>query len=307
MASDVCANCAARGNQAADSCANCGREASDAVELKNCAACLLVKYCSVDCQRAHRKQHKVACKERADELKDERLYGEGHERPESDFCPICTLPIPFPMGEHSGLNVCCSKMVCNGCRLAAHKRGMHDCPFCRTTPAGDGGAVLARVQKRVDAKDPEAITFLGDQYFFGYHGLEENVSLAVELWKEAVELGSIDAHFNIGNQYFVGSGVAQNIAKAIHYWEVAAMQGHVESRNKLGMCDFTDRNYGRAVRHFLITAKMGSDVSLGMIKLMFAQGQASKQQYAEALRGYQFATEEMKSPDRDEWKALAER
>ena len=65
---------------AADVCANCGQEGGDGVKLKNCTACLLVKYCGVECQKAHRKQHKKACKKRAAELEDERLYGQGHER-----------------------------------------------------------------------------------------------------------------------------------------------------------------------------------------------------------------------------------
>ena len=64
---------------------------SDAKKLWNCTACLLVKYCCVDCQKSHRKQKK-ACKERAAELKDEKLYSQGHQRQEGDFCPICTLP-----------------------------------------------------------------------------------------------------------------------------------------------------------------------------------------------------------------------
>ena len=70
-------------------------------KLKNCTAYRLVKYCGVDCQKAHRKQHKKACKQRAAELKDERLYSQGHERPEGDFCPICTLLIPLRMDDHS--------------------------------------------------------------------------------------------------------------------------------------------------------------------------------------------------------------
>ena len=70
---------------AADVCANCGQEGGDGVKLKNCTACLLVKYCGVDCQRAHRKLHKKACKQRAAELKDEELYSQGHERPEGHF------------------------------------------------------------------------------------------------------------------------------------------------------------------------------------------------------------------------------
>ncbi|EJK44165.1 hypothetical protein THAOC_37324, partial [Thalassiosira oceanica] len=55
-------------------CANCGKHGSDTVKLKNCTACRLVKYCGVDCQRDHRKQHKKTCKQRAAELKDEELY-----------------------------------------------------------------------------------------------------------------------------------------------------------------------------------------------------------------------------------------
>ena len=88
-------------DDASVACAHCGKHGSDTVKLKNCNACRLVKYCGVDCQKAHRKQHKRACKQRAAELKDELLYNQGHERPEGDFCPICTLAIPFPMNEHS--------------------------------------------------------------------------------------------------------------------------------------------------------------------------------------------------------------
>ena len=55
--------------QTVEACANCGKESSDAVKLKNCTACRLVKYCSVDCQKSHRKQHKKACKQRAAELR----------------------------------------------------------------------------------------------------------------------------------------------------------------------------------------------------------------------------------------------
>ncbi|EJK53198.1 hypothetical protein THAOC_27420, partial [Thalassiosira oceanica] len=98
-----------RESDSCEACANCGKQGNDIVKLKSCTACRLVKYCGVDCQRAHRKQHKKACRQRAAELKDEQLYSQGHERPEGDFCPICTLPIPLPMGDHSVFNVCCMK------------------------------------------------------------------------------------------------------------------------------------------------------------------------------------------------------
>ncbi|EJK68998.1 hypothetical protein THAOC_09785 [Thalassiosira oceanica] len=65
-----CVPCEGGGDEA---CANCGKLGSDD-KLKNCTACRLVKYCGVDCQRAHRKKHKKACKQRVAELKDEQLY-----------------------------------------------------------------------------------------------------------------------------------------------------------------------------------------------------------------------------------------
>ncbi|EJK74212.1 hypothetical protein THAOC_04122, partial [Thalassiosira oceanica] len=45
---------------------------------------------------------------------------------------------------------------------------------------------------------------------------------------------------------------------------------------------------------------MGREESLNEIKEMFMQGHATKAQYAEALKGYQSALEETKSPQREE-------
>ncbi|EJK58288.1 hypothetical protein THAOC_21605, partial [Thalassiosira oceanica] len=143
-----------------ETCANCGTIASDTVKLKKCTACQLVKYCGVDCQRAHRKQHKKACKQRAAELKDEQLYGQGLERPEGDFCPICTLPIPLSMEDHSTFNSCCMKKICDGCVMAAKKRGMFDCPFCRTPLPDNKAEHLPMIRARVSKKDPVAINHL---------------------------------------------------------------------------------------------------------------------------------------------------
>ena len=70
-------------------CANCGKgEESESVALKNCVACKMVKYCSRDCQKAHRSQHKKECRERAAELHDESLF---KQPPLPEDCPICFL------------------------------------------------------------------------------------------------------------------------------------------------------------------------------------------------------------------------
>ena len=202
-------------------CANCGKHGSDAVKLRNCTACRLVKYCGIDCQKAHRKQHKRACNQRAAELRDEQLYSQGLERPEGDFCSICTLPIPLPLYEHSSSNVCCMNWVCNGCDCAAQKRGMIDCPFCRTPYTNNDADKLAMVQARVAKKDPEAINLLAGEYVHGGLGLRKDMRRAVKLRTEAADLGSVGALYNLGLAYDFGKGVQEDKVKAAEFYTKA--------------------------------------------------------------------------------------
>ena len=126
--------------------------------------------------------------------------------------------------------------------------------------------------------------------------------IAVKLWLEAAELGSIQALYNLGVAHESGDGVQEDKKKAAQFWSKAAMQGDVKSRQNLGYLEHEKGNHYRAVRHYLISAKLGDERSLETIKKMFMAGIATKEQYTEALVGYQDAVEEMKSRDRDEAK-----
>ena len=229
----------------------------------------------------------------------------GHERPEGvAACPICFLLIELPADKHAKVIVCCIKRVCNGCILAARQRGMRGCPFCRTPRPTDEASTLAMVQKRVDKRDEEAIKFLGDKYSHGGLGLTKDVPRAIELWTKAAELGSLEAYYNLGYIYYTGDGIEEDRPRGICHWQQAAMKGDVVSRHGLGIAGFNEGNYDLAVRHFMIAAKMGYELSLNVIKEMFKHGHATKAQYADALLGYRDAVEEMKSPQREEAKRL---
>ncbi|EJK53661.1 hypothetical protein THAOC_26854, partial [Thalassiosira oceanica] len=169
---------------------------------------------------------------------------------------------------------------------------------------GDADVELARIRARVDKNDPTAICLLGQKYYHGNLGLQKDVRRAAELWTEAAELGSNQAFFELGLAYQRGEGVEQNEKKAVHFYTKAAKQGHVLSRNNLGCIEGVRGNHNRAVRHWLISAKMGDTFAVEKIKNMFMIGFATKEQYAEALTGYQVAVEEMRSHDRDEAKRL---
>ncbi|EJK58660.1 hypothetical protein THAOC_21196 [Thalassiosira oceanica] len=236
---------------------------------------------------------------------EEELMSSGHELHESYTCPLCCLPIALPVGEHSKLEACCMKSLCDGCFLASHQHGIRRgmCAFCRTPGPDSDEARLALVRKRVDAKDPKASEFLAQAYYLGNYGLQHDIPRAIELWTEAACLGDLDARYKLGRLYCDGDGVEQDVAWGIRHCQLAAIQGHPPSRHALGCHEHDNGNQELAVQHWMISAKMGCERSLNGIKLMFIEGHATKAQYADALKGYQNVLEETKSPQREEAKA----
>ena len=233
------------------------------------------------------------------------LMKKGRERSDEDECPICSLLSPLDWNQ-SSFKACCMKEVCDGCILAARKRGMEDCPFCRAHLPEEDGQIISMIERRVDSGDPVAIWHLGGQYHDGQHGLEKDVARAVELWERAAELGVKEAHHNLGCLYDQGMGVEKDTAKMIQHWEAAAMRGHVGARFNIGNKEFGAGNYDIALQHWAIAAKLGEEHALGNVRWLFKEGLATKTVYAEALRGYQGAIKEMSSPDRDAAKALGD-
>ena len=234
------------------------------------------------------------------------LMKKGRTRSEEDDCPLCQLPLSLDP-KQSSFRVCCMKLVCGGCDLAAEKRGMWDCPFCRTPTPEEDSQVLAMVQKRVTAGDPVAMWRLGRQYADGDYGLQKDVARALDLYERAAVLGLKEAHYSLGVLYGKGEDVEKDTVKAIHHYEAAAVKGDVLARINLGVLEYHAGNSDLALQHYMIAAKMGRQSALNNIKLMFRNGLATKAEYAEALRGHQSAVEEMTSPDREEALALSKK
>ena len=143
---DVGANCSKKGVQ------------DDRVQLRNCKACYLVKYCSVACQKSHPKQHKEICRTRAAERKYKVLFRLGIERCYGE-CSICVLS-HCSDSTQSRVNPCSKKKICIWCILVAHKRGTSKvCEFCRHPAPRNCAASLAMIQKYINVGDAEAKCF----------------------------------------------------------------------------------------------------------------------------------------------------
>ena len=262
----------------------------------------MVKYCSRDCQVAHRPNHKKECKRRAAELFDEELFKDPPERPE---CPICMLPLPF--GDCSvQFNSCCGKLICLGCVHAQKKedcrngKALQDCeacPFCRTPPPLEDEEILERLNKCIERNNAISMRQLAECYLEGEMGLQKDLVKAEELFQKAGENGYATAFGRLGDIYF--QGLDKDFKKAKHYWQLGAKRGCMDSRHNLAIVE--SRSDGiRAYKHFLICVKAGYEPSLQNVKLIFEQGFMTEDEYLEALGAYAKKQEDAKSAMRDE-------
>ena len=285
-------------------CANCGKGKESSIDLKSCAACKLVKYCSRDCQIAHRPQHKKECKKRAAEIHDEKLF---EEPPLQEDCPICMIRLPT-LDTGRTYMACCGKSICSGCVHGFQSRVTkkeHDvCPFCRTPAPATNEEIVKRNEKRIDMNDSVGMLSIGCMYRDGDCGLPQDHAKALEFWHRAGELGCAEAHYSIGIAYYIGRGVERDKKRAVHYFELAAMEGDVEARHNLGIEEENGGDINRALKHWMISARFGSTDSLNSIKLMNKNGDATKNDHDKAIKAYQAFIDEIKSDQRDKAAAV---
>jgi len=88
------------------------------------------------------------------------------------------------------------------------------------------------------------------------------------------------------------------IPKYMHHLEVAAIGGHEVARNNLGAAEASLGNMNRAMKHWMIAARAGFDVSLKQVGKGYKAGLITKEEYASILRAYQYSIDEMKSEQR---------
>ena len=228
-------------------------------------------------------------------------------------CPICFIRLPtLDIGRR--YMSCCGKIICSGCVHAplyddqGNEIDNEKCPFCRVSflESDEETIEIERLNKRMEAKDPVAIFNLGVYYRDGMNGLPQDYNKALEFMHRAAELGLANAYSSIGSAYNNGEGVEVDKKKAVYYWELAAIGGNVLARRDLGNEEIYADNMDRAVKHWIIAAGTGDDKSLEQIKLMYSNGDATKEEYTKALLSYQIYLSEIKSSQRDKAAAAYE-
>jgi tetratricopeptide (TPR) repeat protein len=209
-------------------------------------------------------------------------------------CPICLLPLPLDPRKWI-LNSCCCKRLCIGCDHAnkireIQLRQQQKCAFCREPLRGTDEEIEKDQKKRIKANDPIALLQMGKKCC-----REEDYDGAFEYFTKAAELGDMDGHYELSCLYHQEKGVERNMEKLVHHLEEAAIGGHPLARYNLGV---HEGSIDRAVKHYIIAAKLGDDEALDAVKEGYKRGYASKEDFATALRGHQAAVDETKSEQR---------
>jgi len=233
--------------------------------------------------------------EECEHMHDKKLFTQPDETHLGE-CPLCFLPLPIDQGK-SAFKTCCSESICKGCVYANMMANMHDkvkagsCPFCRE-PANDDEN-RKRSMKRVKANDPAAMSHMGTRCY-----VEEDYDGAFDYFTKAAELGDIEAHHFLGFLYYKGEGVEKNEGKMVYHWEMAAIGGHPQARHKLACYEWKNGNIERAVKHFVIAAKLGEEKSMKALWNAFKDGDITKEDLDATLRAHQAALNAMKSAQR---------
>ena len=84
------------------------------------------------------------------------------------------------------------------------------------------------------------------------------------------------------------------------------MMGNERARHNLSLVEKEAGNIDRVLKHLMIAAGSGFNLSLGKIKRLYTEGLATKDDYMKALQLYQTYLDEIKSPQRDEAAAADE-
>ena len=306
-------------------CAECGKEEEEGcvASLKACKSCMLVKYCNAECQKKHWPQHKIPCKLRAAELRDEALF---KDPPQKEDCPICFIPMPLLLiscvtlppatvtsvpitdfaNENEGLAkilteqyyACCGKRICKGCIYSFCAAGNHDkCPFCnaeRNINATEEERVQ-EILKQLEVNDANSMCVLANYYHHGNGGLQQDHAKAMDLYNRAAGLGSSEAHFHLGIIYEEGG----NSKKAKICYEAAASAGHEMARGNLGVMEYDSGNMERAVKHWTIGASAGDYFAMQNLLVALKNGHVSRQSIDSTLDAYNNSCAEMRSEARD--------
>ena len=203
---------------------------------------------------------------------------------------------------------CCGKMICGGCerqhQMKSGERVIENgqlmvagtCAFCRMRVPKSDKEMLARLNRRVELKDPIALRNMALAYSDGDWGLPVDEAKYVDFLRQSAGLGDPVALYQLGNFHHNGEmGHEQNEEEARKYWKKAAEGGNLVAMHNLGC---KEKDYVAGIRILQLSASGGYRDSMEPLMMCFESGDLHHRDLAKTLQAMYRARSEMRSEDR---------
>lgn len=147
-----------------------------------------------------------------------------------------------------------------------------------------------------DVTDPEAQNQIGEDYYYGRNGKEQDYAKATRWYRKAADNGHMYAQYNLGWCYEKGLGVAALPVEAAKWYRKAAEQGYAPSQCNLGLCYETGegvvKDLSIAVSWYRKSAEQNYLAAQCNLGFCYKNGIGVKQDEAEAFVWFKKAAEQ---------------
>ncbi len=96
--------------------------------------------------------------------------------------------------------------------------------------------MISALKERVANGDVESMRYLGDLYYQGTSGIDENTFAALPYWKMAADYGDNDMAFKVGLCLMAGIACEEDDMQGYKYLKQSADGGIVEAQYRVGLC-----------------------------------------------------------------------
>ena len=252
-------------------CSACGKfeaELGGGLLMMRCARCCIASYCNGECQRAHLKAHRAACKQRATEIAANVNHG---------------------LVGVEGLN---SAAALRRAADAGDAGALMRLGLCYKFGKGGVGEDAAEAARKftlaVEARNPPAEAYynLAVCYNFGI-GLQKYIPEASRLFRISAEMGHPIAQHNLGVCLMRGKGVHYDPVEAFTWFKRAADAGHADAQCKVGYALQTGlgvpEDKAAGVVYYRRAAEQGDAIAMCSLEVCYLTGDGVPQNVPQSV------------------------
>lgn len=146
------------------------------------------------------------------------------------------------------------------------------------------------------ATDPDSQNQLGENYYYGQNGKQQDYNKAARWYRKAADRGHMLAQYNLAFCYDRGYGVPALPVEAAKWYKKAAEQGHAPSQCSIGLCYETGegviKDLTEAVKWYTKAAEQGYAKAQCNLGYCYKNGIGIKQDEVKAFDWYLKAAEQ---------------